>query len=517
MPSLTYAYGRNTRATISAIDPNECTDGENFDLQLGVTEFKGRDGFALKGTAPNAAEIRGYAQLEKADGTLSTLIQAGNTVYEWDGLATFTSVGAVNVGSQIRGHLTQNFATLDKVIITDLQKLTVVKEWDGATFQTLTENLGGTFFAKYCLVDNERALYGNITETSTELSHLFLGSAVGDPGDLTRTTTPTGAADPFFITTPDLKPINGLTSGFNQTILSSQVGRIWKLSGSIATDFAINSLYVGSSSSGDEGLINIGNDVIIAHNTTIDLLSDTDKFGDVTTDDISNPISPDIIDVIEWRVTYDHTKQRVYCFPSGSSEVHVLYKDFIPVFKSQGVSPWSKWTTTHQIAFQPSTVFSIKNPVDGVITTFMGDTSGNIFKLDEGQVADPNSNVIMAFRESILYSGDESFDNGGFIDYKKTSESYDIVVTVQWMGDAAFDSQQTITVPALDIGAVYGGSFYYGGESYYGQTFSKRFFRRDYKAEGEGGGFQIKTQISANTGFSIGTITFEAKEKQSFS
>jgi len=523
MPSLTYAFGRNPRSTISGINPDECTDGENFDLELGVTEFKGRDAFGLKGTATNGGEIRGYAQLEKADGTLTTLIQAGDTMYLWDGTTGFTSVGSVDATSEMRGPLTANFTLLDKVIITDLQKATVVQEWDGATFGVLTENLAGTFFAKYCFVDNERALYANITETSTLLPHLFLGSAVGDPGDLTRTTTPTGADDPFFLTTPDLKPLNGLTAAFGQIILPTSGGSIFKLIGSVATDFSIDSLYVGSAPTGDEALVNIGNDVVIGRGAVIDLLSDTDRFGDVATDDVSNPISNDLTSVTEWRLTYDQVKQRVYCLPTDLSEVHVLYKNFLPAFKSAGVSPWSKYTTTHGIAFQPSIMFSIKNPEDGVITTYMGDENGNIFKMDEGKTTDPGSNVIIAFRESILFSGDEVFDVTGWVDYIRTAEDYDIITTIQWMGDTAFDSKQTITAPALEIGAVYAGQFFYGGgpsatsPGYYGAAFSDRFFRRDFKPEGQSGAFQIRTEVAANTGFSVANTTFEAQESKSLS
>jgi len=521
MPSLTYAFGRNTRSTISAINPDECTDGENFELALGVTEFKPRDNFALMGTATNGEEIRGFAQLEKADGSLTTLIQAGDTMYLWDGLTSFTSVGTVDATSEMRGPLTANFTTLDKVIITDLQLATVVKEWDGTTFATLTENLGGTFFAKYCFVNDERALYANVKETATELAHLFLGSAVGDPGDLTRTTAPTGADDPFFLTTPDLKPLNGLTFAFAKTILPTQGGSIFQLTGTVATDFALGSLYVGSAPTGDEALVNIGNDVVIGRGAVIDLLSDTDKFGDVATDDVSNPIAPDLTSVTEWRTVYDQVKQKVYCLPTGLSEIHVLYKNFLPAFKQTGVSPWSKFTTTHGIAMQPSTIFSIKNPVDGVIATFMGDASGNIYKFDEGQGKDPGSNTVLAFRESILFSGDEVFNTMGWVDYIKTSEAYDIITTLQWMGDTAFDAIETITVPALDIGAVYGGNFFYGGGAsatapgYYGAAFSDRFFRQDIKAEGQSGGFKIRTAVAAGTGFSVATTTFEAQESKS--
>ena len=47
-----------------------------------------RTGLSVIATVPNGEPIRGIAQLIGADGNLSTIVQAGGTVYSWDGTAT---------------------------------------------------------------------------------------------------------------------------------------------------------------------------------------------------------------------------------------------------------------------------------------------------------------------------------------------------------------------------------------------------------------------------------------------
>ena len=62
---------------------------------------RSRGPFDEIGTAPNGSEIRGFATLLKTDGTETMLVQAGPTVYKWDGTA-FTNVGTVNQLAQLR-------------------------------------------------------------------------------------------------------------------------------------------------------------------------------------------------------------------------------------------------------------------------------------------------------------------------------------------------------------------------------------------------------------------------------
>ncbi|MGI9626720.1 MAG: hypothetical protein ACR2QM_07785, partial [Longimicrobiales bacterium] len=261
---LKFGGGVHSRASEDEIDPRECASGQNFQLDLENREFMPRDPFDLLGTTPNGSEIRGGGQLQKADGTISTLVQAGDTVYKWDG-TTFTSVGTVSTSAKLRGWQEQNWQLDDKLLLTDLALIEPVKEWDGTTFQDIAHNLTGDFIAKYCFVSNERAFFGNVISNSVATPHMLVGSERSDYLTLSVSDRPSSAlneGDAFFLLTPDLRPINGLVEAFQTIIMSSLNGSIWLLEGQSSKDFSIRELYPRSGAVADESLAYIGNDVV---------------------------------------------------------------------------------------------------------------------------------------------------------------------------------------------------------------------------------------------------------------
>src|SRR3990172_9358189 len=142
--TVKFGGGLHTRASEDEIDPREAADGANFVLDLENSELRNRASFDLIGQVPNQAEIRGGGSLLMADGTVSTLIQAGANVYEWDGLTTFTKVGTVVSTAKLRGYWRSHNWTLDdKLLLTDLSLVDVVKEWDGTTFASVSFIDGG--------------------------------------------------------------------------------------------------------------------------------------------------------------------------------------------------------------------------------------------------------------------------------------------------------------------------------------------------------------------------------------
>lgn len=524
MPKITFGGGRNLQARTSDINPSECSDGENFDLSLADSGFNRRKPFSLVATTTNAAEIRGFAQMVTDDGNISTLIQSGDTVYNWDGRTGFTQVGTVNSSSRLRGHWrTQNFELDGYVIITDLEKLSPVKKWTGSSFVNLDHNLVGEFRAKYCFVDNERAIFANCFNI-IDLKHLIVGSKRGDPENLSvsdRPSTALSEEDPFFIPMQDFRGINGLTDGFGIIILSTQNGRLWKLSGTSSKDFQINKLFAGSAAAGTEAIENIGNDVVFGREGVIESLTGVDSFGDVEADDLSLWIKPEVEDVKNWRIIYDPRSQRVFCFPDGESFVHVLHKSLL----ATDLSPWSKWTTTHTMAFQPTTVFQIKNPVTGLDAVYMGDVSGNIYLIDGSDDQDGGTDDLISFRTSSLFKTDvirdsrkrtkvtEAMTEVKFsVDYPKTENSHTLNVTILSAGAEVFDSTKTITIPAATGTTFYGGEVYYGGNFHYGFQFNDRLFRQWFDGEEGGNEFQIKTSITGSSLFRIDEIEFTAKE-----
>ncbi len=504
MPSIFAGGGRNTVARPSDINEQECSDGENFDLRLGDSTLRPRKPFDLVATATNAGAIRGIVQLVRKDGTTSTLVQAGDTVYEWDLGTTFTSRATISSSSRLRG---VTFSLGGYVLITDLEKQTPVSTWDGTTFATLPHDLGGSFYAKYAVITNERAFYANVT-AGIDVPHMVVGSGLLSPGNLTVADRPSSSlsgADPFFLLTLDLKPINGLVSAFGLVVFSTREGKIYQLSGTSARDFAVLDLFQGSNASGDEAMVNIGNDVLIGRRSAIDSLKSINTFQDVQTDDISRWISNEIEENTEWTIVYESTRQRAFCFPSGEQFVHVLHK---PLLDAGGISPWSKWTTKHALGFKPETAVAILN--EGISTVYMGDSTGNIYRIDGIGSQDGGTEDISMFRlSSVVKSAEPITEIKGYVDYQRPTATMDFGIEVQWNGAAVSDQSRTISLPAETIGEVYGGEVYYGGTFGYGAARTERSHRQWFKAAGSGNSVQIRSSATAAQDFAIDEIFFE--------
>jgi hypothetical protein len=512
---LSFGGGLNTRRRPHDIDINECVDGENFDLDPQLFALTKRKSFDLAATAPNAGSIDGYAQLVKRDGTITTLIQAGTNVYQWDHSSTFTLKGTVAAGTKMRGGVDQNFTLDEIVIITDIALAEKVKTWDGTTFADLAHNLTGTFSAKYCRVHQERAFYANVKNAATLLPHILVGSQRSDADRLSVTDRPASVlvlTDPFFLVTPDLRPINGLELAFGNMLLSTARGRLFRLSGSSAFDFAVEEFHAGSAVSGDEAMISVGNDVALGNPHHIDSLSGTINFGDVESDDLSLPISNRVERVTEWTLTYDHKSKRLYCFPDGQSAVYVMHKKLID--SKSTLSPWSKWTTGHSIAFQPTTAFPLIDPTTKESRMFMGDSSGRIFIMDGDGAKDGGTTDLTASRTSGLIRGipdGDVFDVEGWISYRKQFVTT-VTLTFLFAGEGIFDKSLTITLPAGDIIPIYNGSgtnaAYYNTDIYHGVSFSDRISRQRFTPPGLNAWFQVKVEISSQGDVEIDEIGF---------
>src|SRR5215469_7674747 len=87
---LKFGGGLHTRASPDEIDGHEAAGGTNFELDIQNRNLRSRPPFDLIGTVANAQPVKGGASLLKTDGTVTTLIQAGNTVYQWNGGNSFT-------------------------------------------------------------------------------------------------------------------------------------------------------------------------------------------------------------------------------------------------------------------------------------------------------------------------------------------------------------------------------------------------------------------------------------------
>ena len=520
---LRFGGGIVSIASEDDIKEIECAAGQNFVMELDNSHYKPRKPFQKMGTATNGENIKGYAQLVKKDNTISTLIQAGDTVYEWDGASTFTSKGTVSSGAQLRGTLDSNWTLEDKVIITDLTKTEVVKEWDGTTFSDMTTNLGAAFYAKYCFVENERAWYANV-KAGTDTPHLIAVSELEDYNDLSTANRPSsslGAADPFYLLSPDLRPINGLVEAFGSVIFSTIRGSMFQFTGTTAQNYGIVAFYNGSAASGDEAVCHVGNDVYFGRDGAIESLASVQNIAEASVDDLSRFISNEVQDVEQWRLVYDRNTQRVYCFPKDNDEIWVFQK---PIYDSvakqaamnnlgQFVSPWSKYTTRHSAGFMPSTVWNMLDPSTSTMAVYFGDTSGNIYKMEGSTFnGDGGTTDILSTRTSKSFQSPpgQKWDVNGWILYRKPTSEVKVSLVFEYGGVAVFDQAIELTLPAPDTttASYYGsGTSYYGsGTSYYGTSFVGRLSRQEWSAAGRASQLQVRAQIEGQTDFSIAEI-----------
>jgi hypothetical protein len=402
--SIKFGGGQNSSASETDIDPRECSTGQNFEIDFKNFNLRNRKPFDLMGTAPNGLEIKGFANLVQADGTTTMLVQAGGNVYQWSKSMGWALKGTVNVNSQLRGPLSHYWSLDDLVLITDINLRQPVMTWDGSALSTFTHNLTGDFYAKYCLVNDERARFGNVISNSTATPHMIVTSKLSDYQTLTISNRPSeslGADDPYYVLTPDLRAINGMQEAFGTTYVSSEKGSIFKIDGADSTDTDITALYPRSFAVGDESTAFVGNDIVYGRIGRIESLVATVNYGDVLANDLSIPISDEIEDITSWNIVFNPRTQKAYCHPEGENYIWVLNKSLIDRLTTQNyvssktsdspLSPWVKITTGHSSNLNPTAMMCIVDPDDGLEYVYWGDENGNLYRMEGTGAGDAGS------------------------------------------------------------------------------------------------------------------------------
>lgn len=488
MPDFSFGGGLNQLNDI-AIRPDECVEGQNFELELGNQKFRRRPVFDLLGTAPNASRVSGIHQLVEADGTKTTLIMAGTQAYEWDG-TTFTPVGpALATTSRFNDH---DWELDETIIITDREKDTVVLEWDGTTLAALVTGLGSNLFAKYGLVADNRNWLANITEGTTALSNVILASAFEDQTDY-DTAARGGVAgnfttgnEAFFLVTPNLKPINGFIRFQNTTIVSTEGGVMYRLVGDDATNYRFEDFYAGSAAEGDDSFVDAGDDVYyLRRGGVVESLRSTDRFGDVGTDDISITVPTEFEDQTNTKIVYDERNKKIHFFLPA--KVMVLYKNLL----NQEASPWSKYKTQHPSQFNTDAAKFQEYPeqINRDFSVFFGDDSGNVFDLNGSGVAgDAGAFEVVTNRKLPLIVREGSgYENvvGGRVFYRRQGQ-VDLNMEFEW-GDEK--NTTDLTVPLKGVAAVAAAGNYYSAGRYYSDG--------QYYGEGAAAGSPVSQGFSA--------------------
>lgn len=483
------------------------TDSQNFELSDSNFAFKPRSPFDSVTTSTNASDVRGFMQLVTRTGSQTTLVQAGDTVYEWAGSASFTSRGTVHASSKLRDAY---WPLGEYLVLTDLMKLTQVKKWDGATFSNLTTGLGGTLYAKYAVVHKNRMWYFNITEGTTALPHLVLGSALENPESLNSSTRVGDSSfvtgnEAFFMVVPDLRAINGVAVFHDQLIISTEEGRLFKLSGSNSTNFNWAEFYAGSAAIGDESIANVGNDVMYMRaGGNIESLVATDTFGDVSTDDISRFI-PSSVESLEGAiVVYDQVNQKVFFF--CTSKVLALFKDML----SSGKSPWSVYKTQHANGFNTSAAKYMRRPGTEEFTVYFGGSAGQIYDLNGQGVGDGNGTAIITKRKTRYLDSEISkidFRKHGIrgrVQYRRLNE-VNLDLTFDW-GEEFNESTCTVGLqgpPTGDNGVYFGGVIYFSQSIYFNQgfEFAGKVATKGFSPTGKGPGFFLTASVESTKTF----------------
>jgi len=514
MAELTFAGGLNEN-DIATVDPQECIEGYNFELNYRNVTLSPRAPVDSVGTTTNASDIRGIIQLIKTDDTETTLIQSGTAVYNWDGGTTYTSVRTVNSACQLRGTTWElgNYS-----VITDLAKTEPVSYWDGTTYAELPTTVSATIYAKYSVVHLGRVWLFNV-KSGTDTPHLLLASGYENPQDYdtakaAKDATFSTGLEAFYMTTPDLKEINGAAVWGKDLIISTKNGRLFKLTGSDSTDFAWTTFYAGSAATGTETVANIGNDMVyMKRDGVIESLSGTQNYGDVAADDLSRFIPKTTMGISDCITIYDQSRQKVYFF-AGSDKLLVLYKDNM----GGELSPWSVYKSSLNDSFSTSAALYMRQP-GGTSSndwyTYFGDSSGHIMRLDGTGTGDGGDTAIETLRKSRIVEGLQSKDGRpinpmtdivrGRVWYRRLYQ-VDLLMDFEWADDYAVN-RCTVTLDGAtsDAGIYYGGSGYYGGNFYYNSGFSLsyRTSTKGYSAIGRGPGFYLTTSVSSIRPFDV--------------
>ncbi len=481
MATLRFFGGINERDDFN-VSSQEAVAGYNFQLDSYRGTLKPRLPQQLVTTVPNASEITGIMEMIKRDDSQTILIAAGTDVYLWTG-ALHQDVGNITADGRLRA----SYWSLDDIlVITDLQKNNVVKKWDGSTFGNLTHGIGGVtdLYAKYSLVHKGRVWLANITTDSTELPHMLLASEFEDAESYDSTTRAEDSGftgnEAFYLLSPDLKPINGIHVFYDTIIGSTEDGKLFRLTGSDSTDYQFVEFYAGSAAHGEEAMVNIGNDLLyFRQGHVIESFKSTDRFGDVSTDDISWWIANTLQGTCNVRAIYDRENQKVLFFCDSLGQVYVLDKQswLAPRIGEHGLplSPWTFYITNMSNNFVTKAVASVRVPFTTTDkrTIWWGDEDGQIFNFNgDGTpfAGDADTTNVDVYRRTKYVEEGQDLNLRselfiGGVKYRRQA-GVDLNLTGDWSEEY---NRETVTVPLKSPAVLSEGGFW-GGESYWGIT-----------------------------------------------
>lgn len=389
MPGLNVYFGGGLNEN-AVIHPAEAAAGSvNFDLDSFHGGCRPRrqttsNTFTAAQTALGGLSIRGFFQMVKRDGKIyngASGTGALSNGFIWNvtdltsSTATYTVASATFTSAtpMCRGTY---WALDDFMVLTDLNLSIPVQRWDGTTSTTLTTGLAGTLCAKYSAVFNGRVWLFNLKEGATNLPHVIAVSAFDNPTDYDTTlragsSTFTSGTEAFYMTTPDLRPVNGVVAFYNQIIISTEGGGLYRITGTDSTDYAITPLIGLTPATGDEGIVSCGGDkiVYVTRNREVVLIQATDTYGDVARQDLSQYIpysKRNYLSQFNTRLVYDPSVNCVYFF-NTDNRTFVLVLSLEALLN--GVIVDDKG---NRARLSPWTVYQMNAATDAAIASAMG-------------------------------------------------------------------------------------------------------------------------------------------------
>lgn len=508
--TLKFGGGINSAASEDDVNPTEAVYGQNFILDYRNKNLSPRNPIEKLGTAPNGSRINGFINHVDANGVSTIVIQAGAALYNWNETIGFQSVGTATTSARLRGHERHYWPLDDLVIITDIALSSPVLTWNGSAIATMTHNLVGDFKAKYCWIDNEKAYFCNVVSNSVATPHMVVASKVSDYQNLSTSNKPTsaiGADDPFYLLTPDLRPINGALGYFGNIVISSEKGSLYSITGTDSSDTSIIPFYPRSYTTGNESMAYAGNDVILGRLGRIESLVSTQNYGDIATDDLTVPIKPDLADLSNWLMAYNSRTQKIYVHADSDTVIWQYSKDV----GSADVSPWVKLTTLNSMNMNPTAMMSMIDPLDNLEYVYLGDSSGNVYKI-EGQQGESDcgeNDIETIWRSGIMKipQGYCATDFDGYVSYRAGSDT-DIVIKIIFGGSYSSVDSITVALKGATGGIYFGGLNYFGEDDvYFGSQFTGSFKREALTPAGTGEEMQIEINHTGTAFFEINEIS----------
>jgi len=167
------------------------------------------------------------------------------------------------------------------------------------------------------------------------------------------------------------------------------------------------------------------------------------------------------------------------------------------------------------MGFEPTMVMSLLDPNDGLEYIIMGDSSGNVYRMEgTGANGDGGTNTIDTQFLSKLISArldSKTYDIEGYVKYAQNSGTNTLMLSFQYQGENIFTT--SITVP---LAAAPGGNYfsktgvppvgsYYNSSDYY-NTFSGKLSRAKFEMPGHNNEFQVLAEVTGNNAVSINEI-----------